>query len=104
MLSGLSSGIQGAWALRRTRAGLIASLVMLGALLMVGTAVAYRAIVDRWGADPRGTLIAAATVGISFFISMNLLLAWDERRRGRISIPTGRSAIADPTEKDGPRE
>ena len=50
----------------------------------LGTAVAYRAIVERWGGDPRGTLIAAATVGISFFISMNLLLAWDERRRRRL--------------------
>ncbi len=89
--------------MKRTRAGLIAGLVILGALLMVGTAVAYRAIVDRWGADPRGTLIAAATVGVSFFISMNLLLAWDERRRGRISIPTGRSAVADPKKKDGPQ-
>jgi hypothetical protein len=89
--------------MRRTRAGLIAGLVILGGLLMAATAVAYREIVERWGADPRGTLIAAATVGISFFISMNLLLAWDERRRRRsASITTGRSAIADPTRKDGP--
>jgi hypothetical protein len=89
--------------MRRTRAGLITGLVILGGLLMAATAVAYREIVERWGADPRGTLIAAATVGISFFVSMNLLLAWDERRRKRnASIPTGRSAIAGPTRKDRP--
>ncbi len=70
----------------RTRARLIASLVVLGVLLTGGTAVIYREIVERWGADPRGTLIAAATVGISFFISMNLLLAWDEGRRRRLGL------------------
>ena len=84
----------------RTRARLIASLVVLGVLLMGGTAVTYRAIVERWGADPRGTLIAAAAVGISFFISMNLLLAWDERRRRR----SGReSAGAEASEANGPQ-
>jgi hypothetical protein len=89
--------------MRRTRAGVIAGLAVLGGLLMIGTAVAYREIVERWGADPRGTLIAAATVGISFFISMNLLLAWDERRRRRSSSsPRERSAIADPTRKVDP--
>jgi hypothetical protein len=68
----------------RSRLTLIFSLFVLGTVLGVVTAVAYREIVDRWGADPRGTLIAAATVGISFFISMNLLLVWDERRRRRL--------------------
>jgi hypothetical protein len=67
--------------MRPLRAGLITGLVVFGVLLVAGTALAYREIVYRWGADPRGTLIAAATVGISFFISMNLLLAWTERRR-----------------------
>jgi hypothetical protein len=85
--------------MRRTRTRVIAGLVVLSGLLMAATAVAYHVIVERWGADPRGTLIAAATVGISFFISMNLLLAWDERRRGSASIPTERSAIANPTKK-----
>jgi hypothetical protein len=92
----------------RTRARLIASLLVVGALLTGGTAVAYRAIVERWGPDPRGTLIAAATVGISFFISMNLLLAWDERRRRRLGQTNGAAAakttdgpqvVADPTKK-----
>jgi hypothetical protein len=68
----------------RSRTALIFSLIVIGAFLVVATAVAYGAIIERWGADPRGTLIAAATVGISFFISMNLLLAWDERRRQRL--------------------
>ena len=75
----------------RTRAALIASLVVLGLFLTGGTAVVYRTIVERWGGDPRGTLIAAATVGILFFISMNLLLAWDERRRRRLGRKTRRS-------------
>ena len=68
-----------------TRKRLIVSLAVLGTFLIAGTAVAYQSIVARWGSDPRGTLIAAATVGISFFISMNLLLAWDERRRERLA-------------------
>jgi hypothetical protein len=62
---------------------LIFGLFVVGTILVVATAVAYRAIVERWAGDPRGTLIAAAAVGTSFFISMNLLLAWDERRRKR---------------------
>ena len=60
---------------------MIFGLVALGTLLVIATALAYRAIIERWEGDPRGTLIAAALVGTSFFISMNLLLAWDERRR-----------------------
>jgi hypothetical protein len=68
----------------RSRLTLIFSLFALGTFLGVVTAVVYREIVERWGADPRGTLIAAATVGISFFISMNLLLVWAERRRQRL--------------------
>jgi hypothetical protein len=75
-----------AMSMPRTRARLIASLVVISALLMVGTVVTYRAVVERWGADPRGSLIAAATVGVSFFISMNLLLAWDDRRRRRLGL------------------
>jgi hypothetical protein len=68
----------------RPRAVLIFGLFVLGAFLVALTALAYRSIIERWAGDPRGTLIAAATVGISFFISMNLLLAWDERRRQRL--------------------
>jgi hypothetical protein len=84
----------------RTRARLIASLVVIGVLLVGGTAVAYHAIVERWGADPRGTLIAAAAVGISLFISMNLLLRWDERRRRR----AGRNGIrVEPPAANGPQ-
>jgi hypothetical protein len=67
----------------RARGALIFGLFVIGTFLVALTALAYRAIIERWSGDPRGTLIAAATVGISFFISMNLLLAWDERRRQR---------------------
>jgi hypothetical protein len=86
--------------MRRSRTTVIFGLFVLGALLALATALAYRAIIDRWGADPRGTLIAAATVGISFFISMNLLLAWDERRRQRLEREGSGSAG---NSEDGPQ-
>ena len=86
--------------MRRTRARVIAGLVGLGALLALCTGVAYRTIVERWEGDPRGTLIAAATVGISFFIAMNLLIAWDERRRRRLGLKENGAAT---TEGDRPR-
>jgi hypothetical protein len=65
----------------RGRKVLLMGLVILGASAVIATAVAYRAIIERWQGDPRGTLIAAATVGASFFVSTVLLLAWDDRRR-----------------------
>ena len=86
--------------MRRMRVRVIAGLVGLGALLAAGTSVAYRVVVERWGGDPRGTLIAAATVGISFFIAMNLLIAWDERRQQRLGQKENGAAA---TEGDGPR-
>jgi hypothetical protein len=86
--------------MRRSRAALIFSMFVLGALMVVATVLAYRAIVEHWGADPRGTLIAAATVGISFFISMNLLLRWDERRRQRLGHKEGDSTA---TQTNGPQ-
>jgi hypothetical protein len=84
----------------RSRTALIFGLFVLGAFLAVVTALAYGAIVEHWGADPRGTLIAAATVGISFFISMNLLLAWDERRRRGLQSKEDGSAA---NKADGPQ-
>jgi hypothetical protein len=71
-------------------------MFVIGALMVAATALAYRAIVEHWGADPRGTLIAAATVGISFFISMNVLLRWDERRRQRLEHKEAESAATQP--------
>ncbi len=60
---------------------LVLGLLVLGACLVVATALAYRAVIERREGDPRGTLIAAATVGVSFFVSTVCLLAWDDRRR-----------------------
>ncbi len=56
------------------------SLLVLGAFVVVGTGITYRAVVDRWKGDPRGTLIAAAFAGIAFFVSTVLTLSWAERR------------------------
>jgi hypothetical protein len=84
----------------RSRAVLVFGLLVLGGFLAVATALAYRVIIERWGGDPRGTLIAAAAVGISFFISMNLLLVWDERRRRRLK--RGEDGSATPR-ADGPQ-
>jgi hypothetical protein len=68
--------------MRRGRRALLLGLIVLSAIAVIATAAAYRTIVERWQGDPRGTLIAAATVGVSFFVSTVLLLAWDDRRRG----------------------
>jgi hypothetical protein len=86
--------------MRRLRAALVFSMFVLGILMVGATALAYRAIVEHWGADPRGTLIAAATVGISFFISMNLLLRWDDRRRQRLEHKEADPAA---TQTNGPQ-
>jgi hypothetical protein len=55
-------------------------LLVLGTFVVVGTGITYRAVVDRWKGDPRGTLIAAAFAGIAFFVSTVLTLSWVERR------------------------
>jgi hypothetical protein len=60
-------------------------LSILGVLIVGLTAVAYRAAIEHWEGDPRGTLIAAAVVGISFFLSMVSMLSWVERRQARTS-------------------
>jgi hypothetical protein len=68
-------------AMTRKRAVTLLGLFVLGVLVVGGTATAYRAAIEHWEGDPRGTLIAAAVVGISFFISMVSLLSWVERRQ-----------------------
>jgi O-antigen/teichoic acid export membrane protein len=55
-------------------------LLVVGAFIVVGTGLTYRAVVDRWKGDPRGTVIAAAFSGIAFFVSTVLTLSWAERR------------------------
>jgi len=56
------------------------SLLVLGAFVVVGTGMAYRAFVDRWKGDVRAPLIAATFAGIAFFVSTVLTLSWAERR------------------------
>jgi hypothetical protein len=58
----------------------IVSLLVLGAFVVVGTGMTYRAFVDRWKGDPRAPLIAATFAGIAFFVSTVLTLSWAERR------------------------
>jgi hypothetical protein len=65
--------------MRRTR-GRILGLCVLGAIVVVGTGFAYRAIVDRWEGDVRAPLIAAAMAGVAFFVLTLFTLSWAERR------------------------
>jgi len=65
----------------RKRTATLVGLILLGVVIVAGTATAYRAAIEHWEGDPRGTLIAAANVGISFFISMVSILNWVERRQ-----------------------
>jgi hypothetical protein len=81
----------------RKRAVTLVGLVILGVLVVGGTATAYRATIEHWQGDPRGTLIAAAIVGISFFISMVSLLSWLDRRQLRTNpAESGRVERRDP--------
>jgi hypothetical protein len=65
----------------RPRLVTLLGFFILGALVIGATASAYRAALEHWGSDPRGTLIGAAVVGISWFVSMISLLTWVERRQ-----------------------
>jgi hypothetical protein len=64
----------------RKRAARIVVLVIIGALVAVGTGVAYRAFMAPWRGDVREPLIAAAFVGVAYFIFCVLGLRWIERR------------------------
>jgi len=64
---------------RRTR-GRVLGLSVVGAFVVVGTGLVYRAFVDRWEGDVRAPLIAAAMAGIAFFVSTVFTLSWVERR------------------------
>ena len=56
-------------------------LSVLGAFVIVGTGLVYRAFVDRWEGDVRAPLIAAAMAGIAFFVLTVITLSWVERRQ-----------------------
>ena len=51
----------------RKRAARIVVLFIIGALVAVGTGVAYRAFMAPWRGDVREPLIAAAFVGVAYF-------------------------------------
>jgi hypothetical protein len=64
---------------RKERARLWCILV-LGAFVVTGTGVAYRAFVDKWKGDVREPLIVAAIAGISFVVFTLSTLTWADRR------------------------
>jgi hypothetical protein len=64
---------------RKERARLWCILV-LGALVVTGTGMAYRAFVDNWKGDVREPLIAATIAGISFVVFTLSTLTWADRR------------------------
>jgi hypothetical protein len=68
-------------AMERKRTKTVVGLTILGMLLVGATATAYHAIIERWEGDPRGSLIAAAVVGLIFFVSMISMLSMSERRQ-----------------------
>ncbi len=64
----------------RRKQGIVAGASVLGAFVVVGTGLVYRAFIDRWEGEVRAPLIAAAMAGIAFFVSTLLVLSWEERR------------------------
>lgn len=58
----------------------IVGLFVVGSLLVVGTGMAYRAIIAPWRGDVREPLIAAFFVGVVYFVSCMVGLRWTERR------------------------
>jgi len=56
-------------------------LFVLGAFIVVGTGLVYRAFIDRWEGDVRAPLVAAAMAGITYFVLTLLTLSWVERRQ-----------------------
>jgi hypothetical protein len=58
----------------------IVSLFIIGAIVMVGTGMAYRALMAPWRGDVREPLVAAFFVGVTYFICCNVGLRWAERR------------------------
>jgi len=56
-------------------------LFVLGAFIVVGTGLVYRAFIDRWEGDVRAPLVAAAMAGITYFVLTLFTLSWVERRQ-----------------------
>jgi hypothetical protein len=64
----------------RKRSGRVIALFFIGAVLVIGSGLAYRAIVAPWRGDVREPLIVAAFVGVVYFITLLIGLRWFERR------------------------
>ena len=65
---------------QRTR-GRVLSLSVIGAVIVVGTGLVYRASVDRWESDVRASLVAAAMAGITYFVLTLFSSSGVERRQ-----------------------
>jgi len=65
---------------QRTR-GRVLGLSVIGAFIVVGTGLVYRAFIDRWEGDVRAPLVAAAMAGITYFVLTLFALSWVERRQ-----------------------
>ena len=67
----------------RKRVVWIVLLSIIGTLLAVGTALAYRAFMAPWRGDVKEPLIAAMFVGVAYFIVLNVGLRLADRREER---------------------
>jgi hypothetical protein len=67
----------------RQRTVRVISLFIIGATLIVGTGMAYRAFMAPWSGDVREPMVAAAFVGVTYFIFCLVGLRWAERREQR---------------------
>jgi hypothetical protein len=65
---------------QRTR-GRALGLTVIGAFIVVGTGLVYRAFIDRWEGDVRAPLVAAGMAGITYFVLTLVTLSWVERRQ-----------------------
>ena len=64
----------------RKRTARLVLLIIVGALIVFGIGMAYRAFMAPWRGDVREPLIVSFFVGVIYFVSCMLWLRWSERR------------------------
>ena len=55
-------------------------LIIVGALIVLGIGMAYRALMAKWRGDVREPLMAAFGAAVIYFVCSMLWLRWSERR------------------------